>query len=94
MISAVALVAVFARLERPRPARYVGAARNASITNGIGTALLSIAVFGVACSNVADLLANSRIDLAVVPVTPLQLVVATLIGVALVRRAASRVAQS
>ena len=52
--------------------------------------LLSIVVFGIACSNLADLLANARVDIAVVTVTPLQLLAAGGAGLALVRSAARR----
>jgi fucose 4-O-acetylase-like acetyltransferase len=86
-----ALVALFGRLERPRPTRYRKVGFEAPAAIGIGTALLSVVVFGIACSNCADLLANKGIDLAVVPVTPLQLVLAGSAGVALVRHAARRV---
>ena len=85
-----ALIAIFGRLERPRRTSYVANGRGAPFAIGLGTALLSIAVFGIACSNLADLLANTRVDLAVVPVTPVQLLVAALSGAALVRHAASR----
>src|SRR5262249_29087563 len=89
-IPLAALVAIFGRLERPRPTRYRKVGVEAPAAIGIGTALLSVVVFGIACSNCADLLANKGIDLAVVPVTPMQLVLAGIAGAALVRYAARR----
>lgn len=89
-IPLVALIAIFGRVERPRRCRYVANGAGAPLAIGAGTALLSIAVFGVACSNVGDLLANARVDLAGVPVTPVQLLLSAVAGTALVRHAARR----
>jgi hypothetical protein len=89
-IPLLGLLAAFGRLERPRPCRYISGGASAPFAMGLGIALLSIAVFGVACSNVADLLGNARVQLAVLPVTPVQLFLCALFGGALVRRAAHR----
>jgi hypothetical protein len=87
-----ALIAIFGRSDRPRPARYRAVGFEAPAAIGIGTALLSVVVFGIACSDCADLIANKGIALAVVPVTPLQLVVAAVVGGALIKYAARRAA--
>jgi fucose 4-O-acetylase-like acetyltransferase len=86
----VGLLALFARFERPRRTTYVAASPWAPFVIGLGTALLSIAVFGVACSNIHDLLGNADVQLAVVAVTPVQLLLCALLGSALVTRAARR----
>jgi hypothetical protein len=88
----VGFIAVFARFERPRPSRYEATSAYSPVVVGIGVALLAIVVFGVACSNLADILANKQFTLAVVPVTPVQLLIGALLGSALVDHAARRVA--
>jgi hypothetical protein len=91
LIPLVALVRTFGRVERPQPARYVATCAHGRATAGVGIALLSFAVFGIACSNVADLVANARVDVAFVTVTSLQLLAITGAGLACVRHAAVRV---
>jgi hypothetical protein len=90
MLPLLALLAMFARFERPRAAQYTAAGRGAPVYAGVGTALLSFAVFGVACSNIHDLLGNARVDVAVLAITPVQLLLCALLGIALVNRAARR----
>jgi hypothetical protein len=84
----VALVAVFARFERPRPAAYTATKRYAPAASGVGIVLLSFAVFGIACSNVVDLVAGKPVNVAVVTVAPLFLLGCSVAGLACVRHAA------
>jgi hypothetical protein len=90
LIPLVAFIAVLGRFERPRPMQYEKTGPFSPIAIGAGTALLSIVVFGIACSNLADLLANAHVNIAIATVTPLQLLAAAGIGLALVRSAARR----
>jgi hypothetical protein len=89
-----ALITVFARFERPRAVRYERAGVFAPITAGIGAALLAISIFGIALSNMSDLLANHRVVLAIVSVTPVQLLFAALAGLTIVHRSAPRAVQA
>ena len=82
-----ALIAVFGRSERPHAARYEAAGADAELAVGLGVALLAFGVFRVACSNLADITANARISVAVVTVTPLEVLAVGLLGFALVRHA-------
>ena len=77
------LIALFGRFERPRPAP---AANYSPVAVGAGAALLAVAVLGVASSNLADLTANKPVDLALASLSPVQLLVAALLGCALVQR--------
>jgi hypothetical protein len=54
---------------------------------GVATALLSIGVFGIASTNLADVFANKPVDLAVVSLTPVMLTLGTVAGIALSKRA-------
>jgi hypothetical protein len=84
-----ALLAIFARFERPQPVTYERRNPYATARAGIGIALLSIAVFGVACSNIPGFLANTPVDLQIVTVSPRLLLAATLAGAWLIRNAVS-----
>lgn len=84
----VVLVALFARFERPRPQQYRATKRYAPAAAGAGIALLSFAVFGIACSNVVDLVAGTPVNVAVITVAPLSLLGCALAGLACVRHAA------
>jgi fucose 4-O-acetylase-like acetyltransferase len=83
------LLTIFARFERPRPVTYQRRHAHATATAGTGIALLSIAVFGVACSSIPALLANTPVDLQILKVSPALLLAATLGGAALIRFAVS-----
>jgi fucose 4-O-acetylase-like acetyltransferase len=83
----VGLIGVFGRVERPRPARFQARGNHAAITAGAGVALLAVVIFGVACSNLADITANAPIHIAVITLTPIELAVAALVGLGLVRAA-------
>ena len=82
----VAAVAMFGRFERPRADVARGITNPTAIGAGAGAALLAVAVLGVASSSIVDLAANAPVKLAVVTLTPIELLVAALAGVALVRR--------
>jgi fucose 4-O-acetylase-like acetyltransferase len=73
-------VSTFGRVERPRAVRYRATSAVSPLLAGFGIALLSFAVFGVACSNLADIIAGASIDVAIVTVTPLQLLAIALGG--------------
>ena len=88
------LIAAFARFERPRAVRYERAGSLAPATAGVGAALLVVAIFGIALSNISDLLANHRVVLAIVSVTPVQLLFAALAGLTIVHRSAPRAVQA
>ena len=79
------LVALFGRFERPRPARYVRGKR-ARLGVAAGITMLSITVLGIAGTNLPDLLADRRVDLALVALTPVELTAVGIIGLTLVRR--------
>jgi fucose 4-O-acetylase-like acetyltransferase len=83
----VALIRVFGQVERPRPTQYPATGNHAAITAGAGVALLSVVVFGVACSNLADITANAPIHVAVITLKPVELAVAALVGFGCIRRA-------
>jgi fucose 4-O-acetylase-like acetyltransferase len=87
----IGLVALFGRFERPRAARYTASRPGGRVAAGVGIALLSFAVFGIACSNVADLISGARINVAVITVTPLVLLLAAAAGLACVHHGARRV---
>jgi hypothetical protein len=82
------LVACFARFERPRPQQYRATKRYAPVAAGAGIVLLSFAVFGIACSNVVDLVAGKPVTMAVITVAPLFLLGCAATGLACVRHAA------
>jgi hypothetical protein len=82
------LVALFARFERPRPQQYRATKRYAPVAAGAGIVLLSFAVFGIACSNVVDLVAGKPVTVAVITVAPLFLLGCAATGLACVRHAA------
>jgi hypothetical protein len=93
LVPLVALVAVFGRYERPRiapPATPIVAGHDDHRVNatsaGAGAMLLAVAVLGVASSSIVDLAANVPVQLAVVTLTPFELLVGALVGVALVTR--------
>jgi hypothetical protein len=83
-------VRCFGNVERPEAAEY--RARNVAPVAGvgIGVTLLSIAIFGVASSNVPDLLDGTRVQLAVVGVTSLQILACALGGWFLITAAVRR----
>jgi hypothetical protein len=83
----IALIRGFGRFEPPRPARYQATGDRAASTAGVGVALLAIVIFGVACSNLADITTNAPIHIAVIMVTPLELAAAAVVGLALIRTA-------
>ena len=66
----LALVALFGRIERPRPARYLATSPASPALASTGIALLSFAVFGIACTNLADIIAGAPVDVAVVARDP------------------------
>jgi len=84
-----ALVAGFARFERPRPVIYERRQPHATSRAGVGVALIAIAVFCVACSNIPALVANRPVDLQLVTVSPLVLLAAGIAGTTLMRSAVS-----
>ncbi|HTL87422.1 MAG TPA: acyltransferase [Acidimicrobiia bacterium] len=88
------LLTAFARFERPRALRYERAGSFAPAAAGFGAALLAVAIFGIALSNISDLLANHRVVLAIVSVTPVQLLFAALAGLTIVHRSAPRAAKA
>ena len=92
LIPLAVFVSTFGRIERPRAVRYRATSPASPLLAGVGIALLSFAVFGIACTNLADLIAGVRIDVAVVTVTPAQLLGVVLAGFACVAASARRVA--
>jgi fucose 4-O-acetylase-like acetyltransferase len=94
-----AAVAGLGRFERPHSAaasndrsvlRHASDRDRALIAAGTGAALLAIAMLGVASSSIVDLAANVPVQLAVVTLTPVELLVGAAVGVALVHRGRSR----
>jgi hypothetical protein len=80
-------VKVFGRIERPQPASYERTGPAAPLVIGVATALLSIGVFGIASTNLADVIANKPVDLTVVSLTPVMLTLGIVAGIALSKRA-------
>jgi fucose 4-O-acetylase-like acetyltransferase len=94
MFLAIAFVATFvqcfARFERPARAEY--RARNLVSVAGVGIAvtLLAIAAFGVASSNIVDLLDGTRVQIAVITITSLHILACALVGWSLLTAAVRR----
>jgi hypothetical protein len=94
MFLATVFVAVFvrwfARYERPVRAEY--RARNLAPVAGVGfgVTLLALAAFGVASSNIVDLLDGTRVQLAVVTITSLHILACALVGWSLLIAAVRR----
>jgi fucose 4-O-acetylase-like acetyltransferase len=94
MVIATAFVAVFvrcfARFERPGRAEY--RARNLApvVGVGLGVTLLAVAAFGVASSNIVDLLDGTRVRVAVITITSLHVLACALLGWSLLIAAVRR----
>jgi fucose 4-O-acetylase-like acetyltransferase len=85
----VVLVALLGRFERPRPAHHRARGDLSPAAVGVGVALLCVAVLGIASTDIPNLVADIPIRLAVVTVAPAQLLLMTLGGFVLMRRAVS-----
>jgi hypothetical protein len=77
---------------RARASRFEATGRWSAHAAGAGAALLAVAVFGVACSDVAALAANAPVETPIGAPRPLQLLSGAALGAVLVRCAARRVA--
>jgi hypothetical protein len=87
LVPLAAAIVVFGRFERPR-VRAAGGDGPSAIGAGVGATLLAIAVLGVASSSIVDLAANVPVQLAIVTLTPVELLLGALAGVALIHRTA------
>jgi fucose 4-O-acetylase-like acetyltransferase len=81
-----ALVALFGRFERARPAPHRARGGLSPVAVGIGVALLCVAVLGVASTDIPNLVGNTPIRLAIVTVAPIELLLMTIGGLMLLRR--------
>jgi hypothetical protein len=86
----VGFVGVFGRHERPSAADYRARQHAPGVLVGGGIALLALAVFGVASTSIVDLVHGTRVQLAVVTFTSVQILAFALAGWSLLTTAVRR----